>query len=97
MTGGDFRVGDRVVLEFTDDPWTKLNAGDEGTVTFVDHYGTLHVRWDSGSSLGLVPGHDRYHRALCAGPLVCELCDECGCARDICDHCARRLAVEARS
>lgn len=43
-----------------DDPYTKLLAGDEGTISFVDDLGTLHVRWDSGSTLGLIPGEDRY-------------------------------------
>lgn len=57
-----WRRGDRVVLDWTDDELTCLRAGDRGTVTFVDALGTVHVRWDSGSRLGLVPGFDRWHR-----------------------------------
>jgi hypothetical protein len=26
----------------------------------VDDLGTVHVRWDNGSTLGLVPGEDRW-------------------------------------
>ena len=26
----------------------------------VDDVGTVHVRWDNGSTLGLVPGEDRW-------------------------------------
>lgn len=34
--------------------------GTEGTVTSVDDVGTIHVKWDNGSTLGLVQGVDRY-------------------------------------
>jgi hypothetical protein len=51
-------VGTRVQLIRCSDPYTRLLPGDQGTITFVDDMGTLHVKWDSGSSLGLIPGHD---------------------------------------
>ena len=35
-------------------------AGTEGTVLFVDDIGTVHVKWDTGSSLGLVYGEDEW-------------------------------------
>lgn len=47
--------GDRVRLISTSDPYTTLTAGCEGTVAFVDDLGTVHVKWDNGSHLGLVP------------------------------------------
>lgn len=47
-------VGRRVRLVRCDDPYTTLRSGDEGTVTLVDDYGTVHVKWDNGSTLGLV-------------------------------------------
>lgn len=50
----DTLVGKRVRLVHCDDPYTTLRAGDEGTVTLVDDFGTVHVKWDNGSSLGLV-------------------------------------------
>jgi len=31
-----------------------------GTVTYVDDMGTIHVRWDNGSSLGLIYGEDEF-------------------------------------
>ena len=34
--------------------------GTEGTVDLVDDMGTIHVKWDNGSSLGLVPEEDKY-------------------------------------
>jgi hypothetical protein len=50
-----FRRGDRVALEYTDDPDTQLRPGDEGTVTRYDPGpGQLDVRWDSGSTLSVL-------------------------------------------
>jgi hypothetical protein len=37
----------------TSDPYTRLKPGAEGTVIALDDAGTLHVRWDDGSTLGL--------------------------------------------
>lgn len=47
-------IGRRVRLISVNDPWTRLRSGDEGTVVSVDCTGTVHVKWDSGSNLGLV-------------------------------------------
>jgi hypothetical protein len=46
--------GKRVRLLACTDPHTSLRRGDEGTVQFTDDMGTLHVKWDTGSSLGLI-------------------------------------------
>jgi hypothetical protein len=54
------KKGDRVRLDHTSDPYTELRPGALGTVGHVDSIGTVHVRWDSGSNLGLVPGEDRW-------------------------------------
>lgn len=37
-------------------------SGTKGTVFSVDDAGTIHVRWDNGSSLGLVWGEDAFRR-----------------------------------
>ena len=52
--------GRRVRLDHTSDPHTDLRPGATGTVRLVDSLGTVHVKWDGGSSLGLVPGEDRW-------------------------------------
>jgi hypothetical protein len=54
------RGGDRVELVSTTDPYSRLQPGDRGTVTSVDCLGTLHVRWDSGSLLSLLPDEDTW-------------------------------------
>lgn len=53
-------VGQRIKLTYTNDRYTRLRRGDLGTVQFVDDLGTIHVKWDNGSALGLVPGHDAW-------------------------------------
>lgn len=53
-------IGRRVRLLSTSDPYTRLRAGAEGVVTFVDDLGTVFVAWEDGSSLGLIAGEDRW-------------------------------------
>lgn len=51
-------TGRRVTLLRTTDPYTDLKAGDQGVVNYIDDIGTVFVKWDNGSSLGLVEGED---------------------------------------
>ena len=53
-------VGKRVELVKMNDPYTTLPPGTQGTVIMVDDLGTIHVKWDNGSTLGLIPGEDIY-------------------------------------
>lgn len=53
-------VGKRVELVKMNDPYTALPPGIQGTVIMVDDLGTIHVKWDNGSTLGLIPGEDIY-------------------------------------
>lgn len=57
-----YQKGDRVALIHTADPYTRLQPGTLGTVRLVDDAGTIHVKWDDGSSLGMIPGEDRIRR-----------------------------------
>ena len=50
--------GTRIALIHMDDPYSKLEPGDRGTVHHVDDAGTIHVRWDCGSGLGIAYGED---------------------------------------
>ena len=52
--------GRRVRLIRCDDPYTRLQPGTRGRVTFIDGLGTVHVAWDDGSRLGLIPGVDQW-------------------------------------
>lgn len=53
-----YPAGTRVALVSMNDPYTKLQPGDEGTVIAVDDMGTVHIQWDSGSTLGVAYGED---------------------------------------
>lgn len=59
-TKAAYPAGTRIELIRMDDRWSSLKAGDRGTVQTVDDAGTIHMRWDSGSGLGLVPGEDAF-------------------------------------
>ena len=50
--------GTRVALVSLEDPYARIPEGTKGTVDAVDDIGTIHVRWDNGSGLGIVPGVD---------------------------------------
>lgn len=52
--------GTRVELISSTDIFTRLRPGEQGTVNFIDSQGTLHVIWDNGSKLGLIPGEDHW-------------------------------------
>ena len=56
----NLKKGDRIKLIFTDDPYTKLQTGDLGNVSHIDDSGVIHVNWDSGSNLGLIPTRDEW-------------------------------------
>jgi len=59
-TRQQYPVGTRVELvEMVDDPYTKLKPGDLGVVTAVDDAGSVHIKWDSGSTLAALYGLDR--------------------------------------
>lgn len=48
-------VNSNEFLESLYDPCrSKLRAGEQGTITSVDAYGTISVDWDCGLSLGLI-------------------------------------------
>jgi len=57
-----YTSGTRVELVSMSDPYTTLAEGSQGTADFVDDTGTLFVKWDCGSRLGVVYGEDRVKR-----------------------------------
>jgi hypothetical protein len=60
-------IGKRIKLTFTSDPYTKLKAGALGTVVDVNTINLrpkpstqIHIKWDSGSTLSLILGEDKF-------------------------------------
>ena len=52
-----YKEGTRVQLEYMDDVQAPPK-GTKGTVQFVDDIGSVHVKWDNGSTLALTYGAD---------------------------------------
>jgi hypothetical protein len=47
------------MVEMIDDP-RPIESGTMGVIYHVDSLGTLHVHWENGRRLGVVPDVDRY-------------------------------------
>lgn len=50
------------LVEMTEESCERMYKGLEGTVEFVDDAGHIHVRWDNGSSLSLLPDVDKFEK-----------------------------------
>lgn len=54
----ELKIGQRVKAIQIKDPYTELKSGDCGTINFIDDFDTIHVNWDSGLYLGIIPEID---------------------------------------
>lgn len=54
-----YSKGTRVELIQMDDIQAPP-VGTQGTVEYIDDLGDIHVRWDNGSGLALIPGEDDF-------------------------------------
>ena len=48
------------LIHMGDDEPTPVPDGTTGIVSYVDDIGTIHMTWDNGSSLGLIPDVDLF-------------------------------------
>ena len=55
-----YSPGTRIRLNSMEDPYAPIAPGTEGEVDFVDDIGTIHMKWDNGRSLALIPGEDSF-------------------------------------
>ena len=55
-----YPIGTKVKLIKMYDFYNDLATGEEGIITSVDDLGTLHIKWENGSTLGLVVGVDEF-------------------------------------
>ena len=53
--------GTRIKLDHMDDPYHPIPEGAKGTVEHVDDAGQIHMKWDNGRGLALVPNVDDFH------------------------------------
>lgn len=56
-----YPAGTRITLHSMDDPQAPP-PGTKGTVSYVDDMGQICVKWDSGSTLSLIPGEDSFSK-----------------------------------
>ena len=54
--------GTRIVLDYMGEDPHPIEPGTRGTVRHVNDIGTVHVDFDNGRRLGLVPGEDSFHK-----------------------------------
>lgn len=52
--------GTRIQLVSMEDPYSPIAPGTEGEIAFIDDAGSVHMKWDNGSSLALIPGEDSF-------------------------------------
>lgn len=53
--------GTRLELISMEDP-QAVSPGTRGTVQFVDDIGSIHMNWDNGRTLALVPKEDSFRK-----------------------------------
>lgn len=58
----NYTHGTRIKLIQMDDPYSPISEGEEGTVDFVDDAGQIHMKWDCGRTLALIPDVDYFER-----------------------------------
>lgn len=54
--------GTRLVLNSMNDPYAPVPPGTKGTVDFVDDAGQIHMKWDNGRTLAIVPSEDDFRK-----------------------------------
>lgn len=57
-----YPAGTRIQIDAMNDPFHPVDPGTKGTVHHVDDAGQLHMEWDNGRSLAVVPGVDSFHK-----------------------------------
>ena len=56
----NYPSGTRIELLSTMNDMQGVEKGTKGTVVGVDDIGTIHMKWDNGRGLGLIPGEDNF-------------------------------------
>ena len=67
----DYPIGTRIKLEHMNDSMHPVPDGVRGSVRFIDDAGQLHMDWDNGRSLAVIPNVDKF-RKLTAGEAQLE-------------------------
>lgn len=54
--------GTRLLLLSMDDPYAPIPSGTRGTVEHVDDAAQIHMRWDNGRTLAIIPEEDDFRK-----------------------------------
>ena len=54
--------GTRLLLLSMDDPYAPIPSGMRGTVEHVDDAAQIHMRWDNGRTLAIIPEADDFRK-----------------------------------
>ena len=54
--------GTRLLLNSMNDPYAPVPPGTRGTVDFVDDAGQIHMKWDNGRTLAILPSEDDFRK-----------------------------------
>ena len=52
-------IGRKVIIDFMDDK-NGVPEGTAGIIQHVDDAGQIHVKWENGSTLAIVPETDKF-------------------------------------
>lgn len=55
-----YPAGTRIRMIHMDDPYAPVESGMTGSVAYIDDAGSIHMHWDNGRSLALIPGEDEF-------------------------------------
>ena len=56
-----YPTGTRIELIYMEDT-QAVPSGTKGTVACVDDMGTIHMKWDNGRTLGIIPEVDDFKK-----------------------------------
>ncbi len=58
----NYPPGTRIMLLSMDDPYAPIPSGAKSTVVHVDDAAQIHMKWDNGRTLAIVPGEDSFRK-----------------------------------
>lgn len=54
--------GTRIMLLGTSETLQPVPIGTKGTVAFIDDQSQIHMKWDNGRTLAVIPGEDSFRK-----------------------------------
>lgn len=58
----EYPPGTRIMLLHMNDPYAPVPEGTRGTVAHIDDQSQIHMKWDNGRTLAIVPTEDSFRK-----------------------------------